>query len=123
MVINMENKLEIIKDKLSKLGDESFMFVHNTIHAEVLGTYDMEIYNEDLFNEYITNGYFMVNPFELICYSNCNGDGDYICFDDVTLLLEDCYREDKEENLIDELEYADDEDIYDEALEIIDMYC
>ena len=56
----MEAKIDLIKQQLEEMSDETFMYVHNQIYFDILGYDDMEIYNEDLFNEYLTDGIF--NP-------------------------------------------------------------
>lgn len=121
----MKNKINLIKQQLEAMSDETFMYVHNQIYFDILGYDDMEIYDEDLLNYYLTNGMFnsqVVNPFQLICYSNCNGSQDYVTFDDNFSLI-DCSRTDAFNTLIDELvSYAEHEEYYDKILELIDMY-
>ena len=121
----MENKIDLIKQQLEAMSDETFMYVHNQIYFDILGYDDMEIYNEDLFNEYLTDGIFnpqVVNPFQLICFSSCDGSQDYVTFDDSCLLM-DCSRTDAFDTLIDELvSYAEHEEYYDKILELIDIY-
>lgn len=121
----MKNKINLIKQQLEAMSDETFMYVHNQIYFDILGYDDMEIYDEDLLNYYLTNGMFnsqVVNPFQLICYSNCNGSQDYVTFDDSFSLI-DCSRTDAFNTLIDELvSYAEHEEYYDKILELIDMY-
>ena len=121
----MEAKIDLIKQQLEEMSDETFMYVHNQIYFDILGYDDMEIYNEDLFNEYLTDGMFnpqVVNPFQLICFSDCDGSEEYITFDG-SFLLTDCSRADAFDDLIDELTtYIEHEEHYDEILELIDMY-
>ena len=121
----MESKIDLIKQQLEKMSDTTFMYVHNQIYFDILGYDDMEIYNEDLFNEYLRDGMFnpeVVNPFHLVCFSDCNGSEEYITFDGSFVLI-DCSRADAFDDLIDELTtYVEDEEHYNEILELIDMY-
>ena len=121
----METKIDLIKQQLEEMSDETFMYVHNQIYFDILGYDDMEIYNEDLFNDYLTNGMFnpqVVNPFQLIRFSDCDGSQDYVTFDGNFLLM-DCSRTDAFDELINELmSNAEYEEYYDKILELIDMY-
>lgn len=121
----METKIDLIKQQLEEMSDETFMYVHNQIYFDILGYDDMEIYNEDLFNDYLTNGMFnpqVINPFQLICFSDCNGSQDYITFDGSFSLI-DCSRTDAFDELIDELmSDAEYEEHYDKILELINEY-
>lgn len=121
----METKIDLIKQQLAEMSNETFMHAHNEIYFNILGYDDMEIYNEDLFNDYLTNGIFnsqVINPFQLICFSDCNGSQDYITFDGSFLLI-DCSRTDAFNTLINELmSDAEYEKYYDKILELIDMY-
>ena len=121
----METKIDLIKQQLEEMSNETFMYVHNQIYFDILGYDDMEIYNEDLLNDYLTNGMFnslVVNPFRLICFSDCDGSQDYVTFDGDFLLV-DCSRTDAFNELIDELvSYAEHEEHYDKILELINEY-
>ena len=121
----MKNKIDLIKQQLEAMSDETFMYVHNQIYFDILGYDDMEIYDEDLLNYYLTNGMFnsqVVNPFQLICCSNCNGSQDYVTFDDNFLLM-DCSRTDAFDKLIDVISVlCRGEEHYDKILELINKY-